>query len=61
MYYPYYTLDALDEILSINIPRYVKKDGNYIMNEAISFDIEVTSTYYQKDEKPEKVAFMYVY
>lgn len=57
----YYTLDALDEILSINVPSYVKKDGNYIINEAISFDIEVTSTYYQKDEKPEKVAFMYVW
>ena len=31
------------------------------MNEAISFDIETTSTYYQKDGESKKCAFMYVW
>ena len=53
----YYTPFAINDILRRNSPFFVKKDGNYIMNEAISFDIEVTSTYYDK----EKVAFMYVW
>ena len=53
----YYTIYSLDEILSRSHPRWVKRDGNYIMNEAISFDIETTSTYHNQ----EKVAFMYVW
>lgn len=53
----YYTPHALPEILSKARPAWVKKDGNIIMNEAISFDIETTSTYINK----EKVAFMYVW
>lgn len=53
----YYTPYAIHDILHANAPRFVKKDGNYIMNEAISFDIEVTSMYYNN----EKIAFMYVW
>lgn len=53
----YYTPHSIQTILNSSFPSYVKKDGNYIMNEAISFDIETTSTYY----KGEKVAFMYVW
>ena len=41
----YYTPYAINQVLKTRTPQYVKKDGNYIMNEAISFDIEVTSTY----------------
>ena len=50
----YYTPHAVTQILASHSPPYVKKDGNYIMNEAISFDIEVTSTYLNKGEKNEK-------
>ena len=58
----YYTPHAVNQILTSHSPPYVKKDGNYIMNEAISFDIEVTSTYLNKGEKnEEKIAFMYVW
>ena len=57
MTYSYFTPYAINQILKTRTPQYVKKDGNYIMNEAISFDIEVTSTYYNK----EKIAFMYVW
>lgn len=57
----YYTPYAVNEILNSYKPSWVKKDGNTIMNEAISFDIETTSTYYQKDGKSEKCAFMYVW
>ena len=53
----YYTVYALQDILKSRKPSFVKKDGNYIMNEAISFDIEVSSTYYDTH----KVAFMYVW
>lgn len=53
----YYTPHALPDILRTFHPVFVRKDGNYIMNEAISFDIETTSTYYNK----EKIAFMYVW
>lgn len=40
----YSTPFAIGQILNNFHPKWVKKDGNYIMNEAISFDIEVTST-----------------
>lgn len=53
----YWTPHAIRDIITHVHPTFVKKDGNYIMNEAISFDIETTSTYYKK----EKVAFMYVW
>lgn len=53
----YYTPYAIYQILNSHSPTYVKKDGNYIMNEAISFDIETTSTY----NNGEKIAFMYVW
>ena len=53
----YYTPHAIHQILCENYPVFVKKDGNHIMNEAVSFDIEVTSTYHDK----EKIAFMYVW
>ena len=39
----YYTIYSLNEILSRANPRWVKRDGNYIMNEAISFDIETSN------------------
>lgn len=53
----YYTPYAVMEILKSRNPDFVKKDGNSIMNEAISFDIEVTSMRYGE----EKIAFMYVW
>ena len=53
----YYTPHALPQILNSHSPSWVKKDGNIIMNEAISFDIETTSTYNGND----KIAFMYVW
>lgn len=53
--YKYYTPYAIQEILRSRFPMFVRKDGNYIMNEAISFDIEVTSTYHDE----QKIAFMY--
>lgn len=58
----YYTPHAITDILRSAHPQYVKKDGNFIMNEAVSFDIEVTSTYDYTDPKnPKKIAFMYVW
>lgn len=54
----YYTIHALPQILNSVNPMYVKKDGNYIMNEAISFDIETTSMRKANDEK---FAFMYIW
>lgn len=53
----YYTPYAITEILKANNPQFVNKDGNKIMNEAISFDIETTSMRYGE----EKIAFMYVW
>lgn len=53
----YYTPHALPSILANAYPAWVKKDGNFIMNEAISFDIETTSTYVNN----QKCAFMYVW
>ena len=53
----YYTPYAISDILKANNPQFVNKDGNKIMNEAISFDIETTSMRYGE----EKVAFMYVW
>lgn len=53
----YYTPYAIQDILRSRVPKFVKKDGNMVMNEAISFDIEVTSTYHQTH----KLAFMYVW
>lgn len=53
--YRHYTPYAIQDILRTRFPMFVKKDGNYIMNEAISFDIEVTSTYHNE----QKIAFMY--
>lgn len=54
----YYSVHALSQILNSAHPKWVKRDGNYIMNEAISFDIETTSTYINGNEK---FAFMYVW
>ena len=53
----YYTPHATKEILNSHQAHWVKKEGNYILNEAISFDIETTSMY--QDEQ--KRAFMYVW
>ena len=53
----HYTPHAIKQILNSHQPHWVKKDGNYILNEAISFDIEVTSMYQNK----QKYAFMYVW
>lgn len=53
----YYTPHAIKNILNSHEPKWVKKDGNYILNEAISFDIETTSMYQNKS----KYAFMYVW
>lgn len=58
----YFTPFAINCILESNRnPPFVKKDGNSIMNEAISFDIEVTSTYLVPEKKEGKIAFMYVW
>jgi hypothetical protein len=54
----YYTPYAINTILNNNNPQFVKKDGAEIMNEPISFDIEVTSMRTAADEK---IAFMYVW
>lgn len=53
----YFTPHAIGEILDGFRPKWVKKDGNLIMNEAISFDIEATSIRMDK----QKYAFMYVW
>lgn len=53
----YYTPHATQQILNSSHPAFVKKDGNLIMNEAVSFDIETSSTYYND----KKIAFMYVW
>lgn len=53
----HYTPHAIKQILNSHRPQWVKKDGNYILNEAISFDIETTSM--KRDET--KYAFMYVW
>lgn len=54
----YYTPFAINYILNSSMPQFVKKDGCQVMNEPISFDIEVTS---MRTEANEKVAFMYVW
>ena len=53
----YYTPHATKQILTSHQAHWVKKEGNYILNEAISFDIETTSIY----QGEEKRAFMYVW
>ena len=53
----YYTPHATKQILISHQAHWVKKEGNYILNEAISFDIETTSIY----QDGEKRAFMYVW
>lgn len=53
----YYTPHAVKQILTSHQAHWVKKEGNYILNEAISFDIETTSIY----QGEEKRAFMYVW
>lgn len=55
--YNYYTPHAIHSILRSRSANWVKKDGNHIMNESVSFDIEVTSIYQNK----QKYAFMYVW
>ena len=57
----YYTPHSIFSILNSHHPQYVKKDNNFIMNEAISFDIEVTSTYIGEGDDKKKIAFMYVW
>lgn len=54
----HYTPYAIHSILNGSFPEFVKKDGCLIMNEPVSFDIEVTSMRTIQDEK---VAFMYVW
>ena len=51
----YYTPAGIHEILRGRFPPWVNSQNNMVMNEAISFDIETTSTYYNGN----KVAFMY--
>ena len=53
----YYTPHATKQILTSHQAHWVKKEGNYILNEAISFDIETTSIY----QDGEKRALMYVW
>lgn len=53
----YYSPYAINTILENFKPSWVKKDGNFIMNEAISFDIETSSIRLDN----QKYAFMYVW
>lgn len=57
----YYTPHSIKQILNTHEAKWVKKDGNYIMNEPISFDIETTSTYIGSGKEQKKIAFMYVW
>ena len=51
----YFAPAGIHEILKNRFPPWVNSQNNMVMNEAISFDIETTSTYYNGN----KVAFMY--